>query len=228
MKPLIYLVEDDQSIGYMLAEYLKLRDFQVEWLTTPSDCLEKIKSTRPDLFILDVTLPEMDGFQLGHRIRESYENIPLIFLTARSLKIDVLKGFSMGADDYIIKPVDEEELIARIRAVLKRYKNVSVPSQAMIQLASTTFYADKQELNTRGEIHKLTRREAQLLNHFFTRPEELITAAEILNNIWGKNDFFNRRSMDVFISRLRKKLENDPNLSIDNIHGQGFILKVNN
>ncbi|MCA6074812.1 response regulator transcription factor [Fulvivirga sedimenti] len=220
----IILVEDDKDVGYMLSEYLKLKDFSVKWVSHPDEAIACIRMNPVHLAILDVTLPVMDGFELAKRIRAAKPAIPLIFLTARSLKVDVLKGFNQGADDYIVKPVDEEELVARIHAVLKRYERVSGKAADQIEFRGVSLNIARQELMMGNETVKLTGREVQLLELFFKSPGDLVLTEDILRSIWGENDFFNRRSMDVFISRLRKKLK-PANIHIENIHGKGFILK---
>ncbi len=225
MKSQILLVEDDNDVGYMLSEYLKLKDFRVHWVTHPDDALVWVRNNPLQLAVLDVSLPAKDGFELAKLIKEIQPGIPLIFLTARSLKVDVLKGFNQGADDYILKPVDEEELVARINAVLKRYARESGGIRsADLEFEGVRLIVSKHELLIENNPVKLTSREVQLLELFFKSPGELISTDMILRTIWGESDFFNRRSMDVFISRLRKKLR-PAQIEIENVHGKGFVLK---
>jgi DNA-binding response OmpR family regulator len=176
------------------------------------------------LCILDVSLPGEDGFTLAKKIKEKRPSLPFIFLTARSMKPDILKGFKHGADDYITKPVDEEELVARLQAILRRTE-VKKESAGQIMLGRIEFHADKQELVIDQERISLTKKETQLLQLLSGRLNELVPTDQILTELWGRNDFFNRRSMDVFISRLRKKLQADPAIQIENVHGKGFILR---
>jgi len=226
MSSRILLVEDDNTVGYMLSEYLKLKGMDVDWVMKPALALEVIRNSLPDLCILDVSLPEMDGFELAKKIRETDPQMPLIFLTARSLKVDVLRGFSMGADDYIVKPVDEEELVARVQAVLGRYSSGKEKhTEQIISVGNTSVDIGRHEIQVHGKRAHLTEREIQLLRIFMTKPDQLIPTDTILKEIWGRNDFFNRRSMDVFISRIRKKISNDESLRLENIHGKGFILR---
>ncbi len=224
MNARLLLVEDDPSLGYMLAEYLELKGFSVVWKKNGQDAIEVVDHERLDLCILDVTLPGEDGFWLSGEIKKRRPGLPFIFLTARSMKPDVLKGFKQGADDYITKPVDEEELVARLEAILRRTET-RVDVREEVVLGSLIFHPVKQELMKGDERISLTRKEAQLLTMFCQQPGELIPTDQILRELWGRSDFFNRRSMDVFISRLRKKLQADPNLVIDNVHGKGFILR---
>lgn len=223
----ILLVEDDVSLGHMLTEYLTLKGFNVMWEKKFGDALEVINRTEADLCLLDVTLPEKDGFILAAEIKKMDPHVPIVFLTSRSMKVDILRGFKQGADDYITKPVDEEELVARLEAILKRTEKVRHHYEEDQQIGRLTFSPSLQQLRRDEEIVGLTKRESQLLSMLCEDREQLIPTDRILRELWGRNDFFNRRSMDVFISRLRKKLLLDPTLQIDNVHGKGFILRQN-
>ncbi|PCJ92695.1 MAG: two-component system response regulator [Flavobacteriaceae bacterium] len=226
----ILLVEDDGSLGYLLSEYLKMKGFDVVWKKNPIHGLSTAESGVFDLAILDVMMPEMDGFTLASEIGKVSPTLPFIFLTARSLKIDVLKGFSVGAVDYLKKPIDEEELVVRINALLLR---LNKPTGQIVQkldfkigeyhLKSTT-----QELFFNDEVIHLTSRENELLKLLASHEDELCTHKDILNRIWGKNDYFNKKSLNVFITRLRKYLEKDPKIKIENIHGKGFVFRTKN
>jgi DNA-binding response OmpR family regulator len=171
-------------------------------------------------------MPELDGFSLGAEIHERYPDIPFLFLTAKSMKIDVLKGFSVGAVDYLKKPIDEEELVVRIETLLTRLGGSSSEEVALSNLGSYQYDPQNQCLRFEGEEISLTTRENELLSYLIRHRNRLCTHADILKRIWGRNDYFNRKSLNVFITRLRKLLENDPNLKIENVHGQGFILRV--
>lgn len=222
----ILLVEDNQRLGYMLREYLEIKGFEVVLATNGAEGLEAFHSQPFGLCILDIMMPEMDGYRVAEKIRESDPGIPLIFLTARSLKVDVLKAFNLGADDYIKKPVDEEELVARIRAVLKRAGAKKDSGPAFIALGKYRYNPKNQELIYGEEVKLLTPREAELLNFLCQHINELAPRQKILKALWGKSDFFTRKSMDVFISKLRKYLSKDENVQIQNVHGSGFILRV--
>lgn len=223
----ILLVEDDTSLGYLLSEYLGMKGFRLRWVQRASEVLPLLESRAYDLLILDVMMPETDGFTLGRQIHDRFPEIPFIFLTARSMKIDVLKGFSVGAVDYLKKPIDEEELVVRIEALMARLEpRRSMHQEEPMEIGLFQFDAGKQELHIAGEVRSLTNRESELLAYLAQNPNRLCTHAEILKKLWGRNDYFNRKSLNVFITRLRKLLADDPNLKIENIHGQGFIFRM--
>jgi two-component system, OmpR family, response regulator CssR len=225
----ILLVEDDESLGYLLSEYLKMKSFDIRWEKNGISALDTLKKDYFDLIILDVMMPEMDGFTLANKIKQQFTEIPFIFLTARSLKIDVLKGFSLGAVDYLKKPIDEEELVVRLNTLLNTLsvkKSVSNDSNVFL-LGDYIYKKDQLQLVYKDDsIQKLTFRENKLLYLLVLKQNELCTHKEILNSIWGKNDFFNKKSLNVFISRLRKYLNKDTSISIENIHNLGFVLKT--
>jgi DNA-binding response OmpR family regulator len=224
----LILIEDDLSLGYLLSEYLGMKGFDITWKKTAREGLVAIESNLYDLAILDVMMPDMDGFALAAKIHNLSPRLPFMFLTARSLKIDVLKGFSIGAVDYIKKPIDEEELVARIEALLSRLVK---PKENGDQdrnhiLGSYVLDSVHQELiHPEGNV-TLTGRECELLLYLALHKNELCSHKDILVTIWGKNDYFNRKSLNVFISHLRKYLRHDPSIRLENLHGQGFILKM--
>ena len=222
----LLLVEDDTSLGYLLSEYLKMKGMELLWVKNPTEVLPLLEQRNFDLVILDVMMPELDGFSLGAEIHERYPDIPFLFLTAKSMKIDVLKGFSVGAVDYLKKPIDEEELVVRIETLLTRLGGSPAEEVALSNLGSYQYDPQNQCLRFEGEEISLTTRENELLSYLIRHRNRLCTHADILKRIWGRNDYFNRKSLNVFITRLRKLLENDPNLKIENVHGQGFILRV--
>lgn len=225
----ILLIEDDGSLGYLLTEYLKMKGFNIVWEKSPLQGLKKITSGSYDLVILDVMMPEMDGFTLANEINKVSPNQAFIFLTARSLKIDVLKGFSLGAVDYLKKPIDEEELVVRINTLLSRL-NVSlsqVNKEANIAIGDYHLKSSTQELFYGEEVIHLTSRENELLVLLASHKNELCSHKEILNSIWGDNDYFNRKSLNVFVTHLRKYLEKDTKIKIENIHSKGFVLRDN-
>ena len=225
-KTKILLVEDNNRLGYMLKEYLEIKGFEVVLAADGAEGLEVFRPQVFDLGILDVMMPGMDGYSLAKKIKEAEPELPLIFLTAKSLKIDVLKAFDLGADDFIKKPVDEEELVARIRAVLKRAGASADNAPLFISLGKYSYNHKNQELIFGDEVKVLTNREAELLYFLCQHINELVPRAKILKSLWGKSDFFTRKSMDVFISKLRKYLSKDENVQISNVHGSGFILRV--
>ncbi|NJB70712.1 DNA-binding response OmpR family regulator [Saonia flava] len=224
----IILVEDDESLGYLLSEYLRMKDFEVIWEKNPMQGLRTIESDLFDLAILDVMMPEMDGFTLAKEIGKTNPELPFIFLTARSLKIDVLKGFSLGAVDYLKKPIDEEELVVRITTLLSRLRTSKLeePQESNFHIGAYYLKSSTQELFYKDDIIHLTSRENELLKFLASHENELCRHKDILNRIWGKNDYFNKKSLNVFITHLRKYLEKDPSIKIENIHGKGFVFRT--
>lgn len=226
-QPKLLLVEDDESLGYLLSEYLKIKLFDITWVKRGEAALQNLEKDNYSLVILDLMLPDIDGFEVARRISDRYKETPFLFLTARSLKVDVLKGFSLGAVDYIKKPIDEEELVARIQAILLRISPVTQDEKqaSSLEIGTYTLDTSKQELVHPEETFSLTGREAELLAFLINHKNELASHKDILIALWGENDYFNRKSLNVFISHLRKYLQKDPSLSIENIHGKGFILR---
>ena len=226
----ILLVEDEESLGYLLSEYLKMNDFDVVWKKNGNSALEILQQDYFDLIILDVMMPEIDGFTLAKKIKQQFTETPFIFLTARSLKIDVLKGFALGAVDYLKKPIDEEELVVRLNTLLNTLslKESSLnSSKNEFSLGDYIYNKNNSQLIYKDDtVQQLTFRENKLLYLLALKQNELCSHKEILNSIWGKNDFFNKKSLNVFITHIRKYLEKDSSVKIENIHHQGFILQI--
>lgn len=219
----ILLLEDDPSFGYILSEYLVMQDFSVEWVKTGLEARAAFKTEVFDLAILDIMVPGLNGFELAKWLQQQQEAIPFIFLSARSLKVDQLKGYKLGAYDYITKPVDEELLVAKIRVLLDRLP----PEEALMaeyQIGAYSFDRKQFRLIHSEDSIKLTAREAALLTLLCQHQGRLLPRKLALQKIWGRADEFNRKSMDVFISHLRKYLAKDPSIRIENVHGEGFIL----
>lgn len=226
-KTRILLVEDDANLGYILKEYLHVYDFEVDWARDGEEGLDQFKRLKYDLCILDVMMPKMDGFTLAEKVKSFAPEVPLIFLTAKALKIDKLKGFKLGADDYIVKPVDEEELIARINAIIKRSANLQEAQQpSLFQVGEYEFDFANQSLIWNGKKQLITTKEAEILRLLCINKGKLLDRQTTLRELWGESDYFNRRSMDVFISKLRKYLSEDSNVKITNVHGKGFVLEA--
>lgn len=226
----ILLVEDDESLGYLLSEYLKMKSFHVVWAKNGRAALDIVQNDIFDLMILDVMMPEMDGFTLAKKLHKDFPEIPFIFLTARSLKIDVLKGFSLGAVDYLKKPIDEEELVVRLNTLLRNLsKSEQKGSKKSVEkyvIGSYVFHVDRQEItHSDGSAQKLTLRESKLLELLLSKRGKLCSHKEILISLWGQNDFFAKKSLNVFISHLRKYFEKDTSIKIENVHNQGFIFR---
>ncbi len=221
----ILLIEDDESFGYILSEYLGLHDFEVTWAKSGEEGLKKADQLIFGLGIFDIMLPGKNGYEVAEKIKRNHPDLPFIFLSAKSLKIDKLKGFKSGADDYITKPVDEELLLAKIKALLKR--NIkSTATRDIFKIGKYQFTFTTQQLVIKNEIINLTKRESELLRMFCQNENQLLPRKKALREIWGATDEFSRKSMDVFISHLRKYLSQDERVQINNVHGQGFIFKI--
>ncbi|MFO0447695.1 MAG: response regulator transcription factor [Pseudomonadota bacterium] len=220
----LLLAEDDETLGYLLKEYLMMHGFNVDWTTNGEEAWKQFVLNSYDIALLDVMMPFKDGFSLLSDIKTKDVNFPVILLTAKGLKIDKLKGFKFGADDYIVKPVDEEEMVARINAILRRTgKYVSVPA-AVFTIGKYQFDYETQKLSYENETIYLSQREAQLLREFCLNKNKLIERYSMLKQFWGRNDYFARKSMDVFIYKLRNYLSQDENIEIKNIHGKGYVM----
>ena len=224
----IILLEDDETLGYLLTEYLEMNGFEMFWAKNSIDCLKALEQKTFDLAILDIMLPDIDGFNLAIRINSLHPSLPFLFLTARSLKVDILKGFSLGAIDYLKKPIDEEVLVVRIKTLLSRLDqpNQNKKTNTTYQLGSYWFNSINQELVYKGKTVDLTNKESQLLLYLISHENTLCTHKEILTQLWGKNDYFSKKSLNVFITHLRKYLKNDLSIKIENVHNRGFILKI--
>jgi DNA-binding response OmpR family regulator len=223
----ILLVEDDQNLGYVLKEYLQMHAYEVTLACDGEEGYAAFESGVFDLCLLDVMMPKKDGFTLAIDIKKLDPIIPIIFLTAKSLKVDKLKGFKIGADDYIVKPVDEEELIARIQAIAKRVvRTDQQPPQEVYQLGNYTFDYSNQSLLINDTKRAITMKEAAILKALCDHQGRILDRKATLKSLWGENDYFNRRSMDVFISKLRKYLNQDASIAIRNVHGKGFVLEI--
>ena len=225
----ILLVEDDKGLGYILKEYLEVHDYEVSWTQNGIEAWKQYLSSHFDLCLLDVMLPKMDGFSLAKKIRLDNSKIPIIFLTAKGLKVDKLKGFKIGCDDYIVKPVDEEELIMRIEAILKRIRysqNDWNTKGTYYRLGDFDFDPSRQLLTLNDEKQNLTIKETAILKLLCQHQGRILDRKETLKKIWGESDYFKRRSMDVFISRIRNYLKKDPRIKITNIHSKGYMLTI--
>ena len=222
----IFLVEDDLSFGSVLKSYLEINEFEVTWVDDGKYALDKFRSGKFDLCILDVMLPNVDGFTIAGEIRGINNNIPLIFLTAKKLKTDVLTGYGLGADDYITKPFDTDILLAKIKAIIHRNK-LTRDTGDILEVGSFLFNTKLRTLTIEGREEKLSPKEAQLLELLAESPNSLVSRETALKSIWGSDDYFTARSMDVYITKLRKYLADDPGIVIKNIHGAGFQMVVN-
>ena len=226
MKAHLLLVEDDRNLGYVLNEYLSMHGYTITLAQDGKAGRRAFEAAKIDLCILDVMMPGQDGFALATELKALAPSVPIIFLTAKSLKVDKLKGFKLGADDYITKPVDEEELIARIGAVLYRTTPASHRRSPVYQLGAYTFDYPNQCLRYAESCQILTAREADMLKILCDHQGRVVERKMILHQLWGESDYFKRKSMDVFISRLRKHLRFDSSITIRNVHGKGFVLET--
>ncbi|MEL1255698.1 response regulator transcription factor [Flavobacterium sp. DGU38] len=226
----ILLVEDDFDYASVLKQYLEFSGFKVSWKKNGKEALESLHVTKPDICILDVMMPQMDGFTLAEKIVDQFPDIPFVFLTAKSLQQDKIKGLKLGADDYIVKPFEVEELILRIGNILKRSQksDEKVVLEQNFTIGSYIFDYENYLLKHQTITHRITEKEAQLIVFLHTNRNKLIKREEILREIWGNEDFFSGRSMDVFISRLRKYFKEDSTISISSVRGLGFEFKINN
>lgn len=229
----ILLVEDDQNFGDVLRSYLELHDYEVRLATDGEQGLEQFHKDKYDLCIFDVMMPKKDGFTLAKEIRVQDTTTPIIFLTAKTMKEDVLQGFKIGADDYISKPFNSEELLYRIQAILRRThklptKNEDAPEfiigdyHYVVKFRTLTY----QPNGNKKEEYKLSPKEGQLLRMFAINLNDILPRTEALTQIWGEDNYFTARSMDVFVTKLRKYLSLDEHIEIVNIHGNGFQLLV--
>ena len=226
----ILIVEDDYNFGSILKDYLTLNSYKVVLATNGRDGYNKCFSDDFDLCILDVMMPYKDGFTLGKEIREKKEDLPIFFLTAKTLKEDVLRGFKIGADDYLTKPFDSEVLLAKIKAILKRRNLIKAPEveEFLFEIGKYNFNSKLRLLSYQSnDSTKLSPKESQLLRLLILYKNDLLPRSIALSKIWRDETYFTSRSMDVYIAKLRKILGDDKNIEILNVHGEGFRLIVN-
>ena len=226
----ILIVEDDLNLGFLLMEFLQAEGFKVKLCRDGETGLSSFKKEHFHLCILDVMLPEMDGFQLAHQIRLERKEIPFLFLTARSMKEDKLRGFTLGAEDFITKPFDEEVLLCRIKVILRHFEQevpaASIPTK--FSIGDYSFDYTRRELSYKGKPQRITEKETEVLRLLCLNQNQILKREEAVEKIYGKRDYFLGRSFDVFISRIRKLLSDDPRISIENVFKVGFILNVRN
>jgi DNA-binding response OmpR family regulator len=228
----ILLVEDDPNLGLLLQDYLQLKGkFDVVLSTDGEDGLRAFNKQHFDLCILDVMMPKKDGFSLGKDIRKINENVPIIFATAKAMMEDKVSAYDLGGDDYITKPFRIEELLLRINALLKRVQARNPegpgPLPTQFEIGDYTFDFTSQMIHYKGQNQKLSTKEAELLQLLCINKNAVLTREEALLSIWHDDNYFNGRSMDVFLSKLRKYLKEDPKVEILNVHGKGYKLLVN-
>ncbi|MDD2382535.1 MAG: response regulator transcription factor [Mariniphaga sp.] len=225
----LLLVEDDEALSFIVKDNLEQHAFVVDVAGDGQEAITCFDQNRYHLIILDVMLPKIDGFKVAEYIRLKDEDVPIIFLTARSMTEDKITGLTLGGDDYISKPFSMEELLLKIRIFLKRSHSLtygSIPAQKSNQIGRFLFLPDELTLSLDGEVRKLTLKEMELIQFFSENMNKVLRRNEILEKVWGSNDYFLGRSLDVFISRLRKYFKPDPTIKITNLHGIGFRFTV--
>jgi two-component system, OmpR family, response regulator VicR len=226
-KSRILYVEDDDTLGFITTENLERKGYEVVWSKDGESALDTFRNGAFDICLLDIMLPKLDGFTLARMIRKENDEVPLIFLSAKTLTEDKIEGLLLGADDYIVKPFNIEELTLKIEVFLKRSKvhKASTPQNSFM-VGNCTLDMSLLQLDCQGNIKKLTYREAELISYFSRNRNKLLTREQILEAVWGGNDYFSGRSLDVFISRLRKFFQDDPLVRIENRHGLGYVFEV--
>jgi len=224
MKTKILLCEDDENLGMLLREYLQAKGFVVDLLPDGDAGYQTFLNDKYDICIFDVMMPKKDGFTLAQDIRKINATVPIIFLTVRSLKEDILEGFKIGADDYITKPFSMEELLFRIEAILRRSNSKYSKMNGEVQFGKFLFDSQKQQLTIGEKKIRLTTKESELLTLLAQSANSILERNFALKSIWVEDNYFNARSMDVYITKLRKILREDPQLEIINIHGKGYKL----
>jgi len=225
MNKKILLAEDDSNLGSLLRNYLDAKNYETTLFITGKAALSGFSAEKFDLCILDIMMPEMDGLTLAKAVRDINPAIPVIFLTARNQKEDVLEGFRTGGDDYITKPFSMEELLYRIEAIFRRTAGSATPAEeGLFQIGAYLFDSKRQLLLYNDERINLTTKESELLSLLYNHKNEILERNFALKNIWIDDNYFNARSMDVYITRLRKYLKKDPSVKILNIHGKGYRL----
>ncbi|HRW63268.1 MAG TPA: response regulator transcription factor [Bacteroidales bacterium] len=224
----ILLVEDDTNLGFLLLEFLESNGYDVKLYRDGVSGLNAFTSSDFDFCILDVMLPQMDGFSLAEKIREKDKKTPIIFLTARSMKEDKIRGFSIGIDDYVTKPFDEDELLFRIKSILKRTNPFPESGEKEIfELGRYTFDVLNQELKSERESKRLTSKESKILAILARHKNNIVSREEIMQEVWGEADYFIGRSLDVFVSKIRRHLQSDQRIKIETIPTVGIILSIN-
>jgi DNA-binding response OmpR family regulator len=224
----ILLAEDDADFGGILKQYLEMSGFSVEWAKDGEEALCLFDKGSFNMCILDVMMPKLDGFSVAEKMIEINPEVPFLFLTARKMKGDKLKGLKLGADDYIVKPFEADELVLRLNNILKRTQRsyVAITSEEIITIGNYKFKTKRLELHIHNNTQRLTEKEGALIQFLYHHKNQVLKREEILKAVWSTDDFFSGRSMDVFISRLRKYFKEDSSISIDSIRGIGLEFKV--
>ena len=222
----ILLCEDDENLGMLLREYLQAKGYSTVLCPDGEQGFKEFTKNKYDIAVLDVMMPKKDGFTLAQDIRQANADLPIIFLTAKTLKEDILEGFKIGADDYITKPFSMEELVFRVEAILRRVRGKKTKESTLYHIGKFVFDTQKQLLTIGDQQTKLTTKENELLALLCSHANEILQRDFALKTIWIDDNYFNARSMDVYITKLRKLLKADPRIEINNVHGKGYRLIV--
>jgi len=225
----IFLLEDDQSFGSVMKAFLEMNEYSVYWISEGKDAISTFRDDVYDLCILDVMLPYLDGFSVAKEIKLINNSVPLIFLTAKTMKEDILTGYSLGADDYITKPFDTEVLLCKIKALLSRQnQNRTKDDTKEYQIGSFVFNYETRNIESKNSTIRLSPRESELLKMLCDSMNSVLSREKVLKTLWGNDNFYTARSMDVYIARLRKYLKDDTSVTIINIPSSGYLLKLSN
>ncbi|NWJ52933.1 MAG: response regulator transcription factor [Bacteroidetes bacterium] len=226
----VFLVEDDRNFGSVLKAYLEIHDFEVEWESEGGRAIQRFLNLACDICVLDVMLPGLDGFSIAREIRKAKPDMPFVFLTAKTLKSDILEGFNIGAEDYITKPFDSEVLVAKLKAIVNRVnRTFSLEAERPVESYSVgefTYHTAHRLLSRPGFEQRLSPTEGKLLELLCENKNKLLTRSTALKVIWQNDNYFTTRTMDVYITKLRKYLKEDISIEIENLHSSGFILWV--
>lgn len=218
----VLIAEDDLQLGFLIKENLEEEGYEVINCPDGETAWEFFQKKQPDICLLDVNMPSRDGYSLAKKIRQKNDIVPIIFLTAKSMEDDKVKGFETGADDYITKPFSMKELLLRMNVFLRRNKMLLPQTNKEIKIGSLVFYPEEMKLKNEKETVTLTQRESELLHFFCLHPNKALKREDILTHVWGKNDYFLGRSMDVFVTKLRKHLKSETSVNIETVHNVGF------
>ncbi|MGE5518588.1 MAG: response regulator transcription factor [Candidatus Dadabacteria bacterium] len=222
----VLLAEDDLQLGFIIKDNLEEKGYEVINCPDGESALDQFQKKQPDICLLDVNMPARDGFSLAKKIRQKNDVVPIIFLTAKSMEEDKLKGFELGGDDYVVKPFSMQELLSRMNVFLRRNKMLKPDKLQEFQIGNLRFYPEEMRMMHDGQEILLTQKESQLLEYLCLHPNKILKREDILTVVWGKNDYFLGRSLDVFITKLRKHLKIEPSVNIETIHQAGYRFNV--